>query len=465
MDCSALVLNKVILEKNLDIWAKLKLSFLDPSYSSVYSSITKYYDKYSNLPTFDELALYINRDSQVAKTVATLELIDEPDITGEVALDALIDQFTQYQTVTMLDKFVDKLPQYDTNEIKSNLYSIVQKLDEKTLTTEGVYTMSDISLFRTKEELSRERIHLGLNNDFDAALNGVARQELILVGGPRGSGKSIICNNVVNNQYEAGNTSVYFSIEMIAHEVFERSMAMAADVNYIQLKQGTLSFGDLLKVVKVRASMFDNSSDIFEQFLEHKDPVKFENTLMREKSLKEDNQMIIIDDRALSLTSIDLHLGKLKAKFKDKLTVCVVDYLNQVVLDPNSPITSQFDWVQQILVAKKLKDLARKHEVVMLSPYQVDATGEARFAKGILDAADISLVMDVYDKEKGIMGFHSTKIRSGPPIEVTSSIDWETLRINPTSVSKPTKEDKPDKVKRATKSVKTEEPATDTPWN
>ena len=55
MDISAIVLNKLLVEKNLDVWAKLKLAFLDPAYSSVYSTITRHYTKYSTIPSFDEL--------------------------------------------------------------------------------------------------------------------------------------------------------------------------------------------------------------------------------------------------------------------------------------------------------------------------------------------------------------------------------------------------------------------------
>ena len=72
---------------------------------------------------------------------------------------------------------------------------------------------------------------------------------------------------------------------------------------------------------------------------------KFEEDLVKTKELKADNQMIIIDDRALTLSSIDLHLGKLKAKFGEKLTVCVIDYLNQIVVEGSG----QFDWQPQVL--------------------------------------------------------------------------------------------------------------------
>jgi replicative DNA helicase len=462
MDCSAIVLNKLLAERDLDIWAKLKLGFLDSAYSSLYSAISRYYDKYSNIPSFEELELTI-REGAGQKTLATLKLIDEPDISAEVALDALIDQFTQNQTINMLEKFVDKLPIYDTAEIKENLSSIVLHLDEKTLTTEGVYNMADIMLFRTSDELDRERVHLGLNNTFDAVLGGVARQELILIGGKRGAGKSITSSNICVNQYEMGNTTVYFSIEMIAHETLERKMAILSDVPYLHLKQNKLTDDELLRVIKARAKMFDDSQELVIDFMRDRVRFKFEKNLVTSKKLKEDNQMIIIDDRALTITSIDIHLGKIKARFGNKLTVCVVDYLNQIVVPEGH---NQFDWKPQIDVSKRLKELARKHEVVMVSPYQIDSTGEARFAKGILDAADVALVLEANKKEDNAISYDTTKIRGGPPMFFTSPINWDTLKISSTPIEKP-REVEDGKSKKAIKRAKgkVEEEASDVkPW-
>jgi replicative DNA helicase len=442
------------------VWAKLKLAFLGAEYTSVYSAIARHYEGYACLPSFEELEL-TTREGVGKALLATLKLINEPDISGEVALDALIDQYTQNQTINLLEKFVDKLPLYDTSEIKENLSNIVLNLDEKTLTTEGVYTMGDIMLFKTADEMSRDRVHLGFNNTFDAVLGGCALQELVLIGGERGAGKSIVCSNIMNNQYEMGNSCVYFSIEMIAHEVLERQFSINANVPYMALKNGSLSPSELLKVITARAAMFEDSYNLVEEYQQHRDRFKFELALVREKQLKQDNQMIMIDDRALSLSSIDLHLGKLKARFGDKLKVAVVDYLNQIVVEEGK---SQFDWQPQIVVSKKLKELARKHEVVMFTPYQIDAGGEARFAKGILDAADVAILMKPFEKEKNAIGFDTTKIRGGPPIKVTSPIDWDTLRISPISMETP--EAPKDKMKRAGKKdpQQADEKATDIPW-
>ena len=459
MDCSAIVLNKLLQERNLDIWSRLKLVFLDPAFSSLYSAVSKYYDNYSNIPSFDELEITL-REGPALRTLATLKLADNHDISSEVALNALIDQYTQNETIKLLDKFIDKLPVYDSAEIKENLAAIVLAIDEKTLTTEGVYNMADIMLFKNAEEMARDRVHLGFNNTFDATLAGVARQELILIGGKRGSGKSIASSNIAVNQYENGNTSVIFSIEMVAHEVLERNLSILANVSHQNIKQSRLTDDELLRLVQARADMFVDSQDLVEQFKINRDRFKFENTLVREKHLKSDNQMIIIDDRALTLTSLDLHLGKLKGKFGDKFTVAVVDYLNQIVVEG----ASQFDWQPQIVISKKLKELARKYDIVMVSPYQIDATGEARFAKGILDAADIALVMEAHDKEKGALTFETTKIRGGREMTFTSPINWDTLRISPHSIEEP---EAKETIKKAgkKKQITKDDSAADIPWD
>jgi len=360
MDVSAVVLNKLLQEQSLDIWAKLKLVFLDPAYSSLYSVINKHYEKYNAIPNFDDLELTL-REGPAAKTLATLKLTDVPDVSAEIALDALIDQYTQNETVKLLDKFVDKLPLYDSNEIKENLASIALTIEEKTHTSEKVFTMADIMMFQHPEELEKERVYLGLNNTFDAVLGGVARQELILIGGKRGSGKSITSSNIFVNQYESGNSSLYFSIEMTAYETMQRTLAILANVNLQNLKQNKLTDQELLRVMHARSGMFEGAESLVDDFLRHRDRFKFEETLVRNFKLKPDNQMIIVDDRDLTLGAIDLHIGKTKAKFGDKLGVVVVDYVNQIVLEGNS----QYDWQPQIEVSKKLKNLARKYEVVI----------------------------------------------------------------------------------------------------
>ncbi len=459
MDVSAVVLHKLLTEQSLDIWAKLKLVYLDAAFSTLYSAISRHYERYSAIPSFEDLELTL-REGAALKTLATLKLADVPDISAEIALDALIDQYTQNETIKQLDRFIDKLPIYDTKEIKENLSSIVLTLDEKTYSAEGVYTMSDIMLFVPPEEQERSRVYLGLNNTFDAVLGGMMKEEYMLIGGKRGSGKSITGANICVNQYEAGNVCAYFTIEMTGHETFQRFMAAHANVPHSHIRKNTLTDEEVLRIVRARAGMFKEADEHVADFIKHRDRYRFEEQLVRNCKLKDDNQVIIVDDRALSLTALDLHLGKIKARFGDKFTTAVVDYVNQIVIEG----ADKYDWKPQIAVSTKLKDFARKYGIVMVSPYQIDATGEARFAKGILDSADVALVMEANENS---MTFETTKIRGGEDMKFTSPIDWNTLRISPIPMENPEAKGVIKKVKSKKKQEDTapQEPVTDLPWD
>ena len=98
----------------------------------------------------------------------------------------------------------------------------------------------------------------------------------------------------------------------------------------------------------------------------------------------------------------------------------------------------------------------------MVSPYQIDASGEARFAKGILDAADIALVMEAHDKEKAALTFSTTKIRGASELTITSPINWETLRISPNSIDAP---EKKETIKKVKKTKEVDDSSSDIPWN
>lgn len=451
MDVSAVVLNKLLIERNIELYSKLKLIFLDPSYSTLYSVISKHYEKYSTIPSFEDLEISL-REGQTSKTLAALKLLDTADIESEVALNALIDQYTQNETIKLLDVFVDKLPLYDTNEIKENLSSIALTIEEKTHTSESVFNMSELLVFQRAEDIAKERIYLGLNNAFDAMLGGMARQEVLFLGGKRGDGKSIVSSNLFVNQYELGNSCLYFSIEMTAFETYQRNMSILAGVNIQNLKQNKLTSDELLKVVNTRAAMYTDSDGVLSDFMSHRDQFRFEEELVRNCKLKQDNQMIIVDDRNLTLGSIDLHIGKAKARFGEKLGVVVVDYLNQIVIEGG-----QYDWQPQIEISKRLKNLARKYEIIIVSPYQIDDNGAARFAKGILDAADISLLLKTHSKETGAISFTSNKTRGSREIEFTCPINWDTLKISPQSI------ESPEGAKKANKKEK--ESGIDLPWD
>ena len=437
-DIGAIVLHKVLKDKSLDGWSRLKLSFFNAAYAGVYSAVTKYYNRYNRIPDFPELDLYI-RDPRIKENISALASLEIPDIELDVAIDSLVNEYTQNEALNELDKFVDNVTMMESQEVKDSLSAIVMNLDEKTHSNTNVVNADNINIFEVKENVEHTYVPLGISNTFDSQ-QGFYRSEYFVLGGKRGHGKSVVMTNISVNQYKQGGIGAYFTIEMRAHEVFRRHMSILSGVPAIALKNNNLTWDQIIKVAKTRAEMFDGGLDEYEKFLEYRDQIKFEAILRKNYKLKQDNQIIIIDDPVLSITAIDVHLQKLKARFGDKLRVAAVDYINQInIPETRGQVQDKYDWKAQINISSKLKELGSKYDIGIVSAYQIDEEGGTRFAKGILDSPDFAYTLDANKKEDGALSFENTKVRSGPNIDFTVPIDWDTLEIHPTDIPKPTR--------------------------
>lgn len=434
MEIGAVVLHKVIQEKSLEGWSKLKLSFFDAAFSPVYSAINKYYNKYNAVPDFADLDVYI-RDPLVKQNIQALSVLEVPDIELEVAIDSLVNEYTQNEALNLIDNLVDNITLMECQEVKDSISSMAMQLDEKTHTSTSVYNSDNINIFEVEENIAHTKVYLGISNVFDAEQSAF-RSDFVVYGGKRGQGKSVVLCNLTAAQYEQGDVGAYFTIEMRAHQIFQRNMAILAKVSATNLRQNRLTDDEILRVAKIRSEMFDGGLEYYGQFLDHRDRFKFEAELIKNCRLKEGNQLVIIDDASLTLPAIDVHLQKLKAKFGDRLKLVAVDYINQISFPGNH---DKYDWKPQIEVAAKLKEYAKKYDVVMASAFQIDDENKTRFAKGILDSPDLAYVLNAYSQEDGCIGFDNTKVRSGAKLDFTVGINWDTLRINPVEVEKPQK--------------------------
>lgn len=433
-DIGAVVLHKIIKEKSLEGWSKLKLSFFNAAFSSVYSSINKYYTRYNRIPDFAELDLYV-RDHLVKQNIHALSILEVPDMDLDIAIDSLINEYTQNEALKLVDHFVDNITLMECQEVKDTISGMAMQLDEKTHTSTSVVNSDSINIFEIEENIQHTRVALGISNTFDAE-QGAYRSELIVFGGKRGHGKSVVLCNIGANQYEQGNTSAYFTVEMRAHEIFQRKVAILAKVSAKNLKQNRLTEDEIIRVAKVRSEMFIDGLQYYDEFLDHRDKFKFEANLIRNCKLKTDNQIVIIDDPSLTLPSIDVHLQKLKAKFGDKLKVCCVDYINQISFPGNH---DKYDWKPQIEISAKLKEFGQKYDIVMASAFQIDDENKTRFAKGILDSPDLVYVLDAGRHEDNCLSFENTKVRSGPRLDLCVGMNWDSLKISPIDVEKPSK--------------------------
>jgi len=417
-----LVLHKVLANQDLEVWSRLKKEFFEAPYTEIYSIINTFYHKYDRLPSFDELEL-VTRDEKQANYITALKELQVPeDLDIEIILQAVINEYAQREVLEQLSGYLGELVFKDVSEIVEHLSDISIDIEEKTEVSEQIVEMNDFMTIDSDTIFSR--VPLGLNNDFDRLSLGMSPGEMIMIGGFRGSAKSIICANVVCNQYLQGNSSLYFSIEMSGRELYNRYMSILSGVHQKHIKSGNLSTEEMQAIARVRAGMTeDQAEDLLTKFQDTQDFTDFETKVI-DRPLKKDNRIITVDNSTLTIANIDATIHTYKSRLEDKLKVVVVDYVNQITShDP-------YNWQVQIDLSKKLKALARKYDVVMLTPFQTSEEGKVRFSKGILDSPDWAFNLStVHDGDMGAIEFECKKSRGDEAIDFASEIHWPTLRI------------------------------------
>jgi hypothetical protein len=453
LDIEGVVLKKILETGDLDNFSRLRLNFFSKLYTPIFKVIYQFYLKKGTVPTFEELDISL-REPLLRESFYALRLLQIPEVNTDLAVAALIDKYVQEEALTGISKILNKITYLDAGEVKESIGSLLLDIDSKLNTDETLVYANQLNIFEKPEVSDARKTPSGISNWIDANIGGFFEEDLVLLGGYRGMGKSLVCGNIVVNQYLQGNVGVYFTIEMTSAEIFGRIMSTLAQVPYKNIKLNKLNPVEEYKLVEARAKMFDNAQDLVEEYKDSGDRYLFERNLRHSKHLKHNNQIIIVDDRELTLPSIDLTVQKLKSVHGDKLKVVAVDYLNVVTLGGMSALSDMYEWKDQMLISKGLKDIARKHKVTIVSPYQISEDGAARLSKGILDSCDMALLLK---NETTRMTFKCAKSRSSTSEFVTRvGLDLETLTISPEEVvvAEPVEEEEEPKKKGRKKNAK-----------
>ena len=380
------------------------------------------------MPTFDDLKFEI-RDSGVREKLFAIEAI-EVDSDAFMLLEYLKNEFTQKEILNSLEDYIDNSVAFeDAEESVNHLHQIVLDVEEKVDLERPQDSMQRITLFEDEEDIGNY-LPLGLNTEYDHEIKFSPR-DLILVGGKRGAGKSITCSNVANSVFNSGKSAIYFTIEMDSRSILQRCCAIATGIPFARLRTKNLNVIEWERVASWWAARFENGQERLKEYKASRDFDRFHHELTTNCELLPTQQLDVIYDPSLTLSKIRAELDK-KVKALD-VGVVIVDYINQVKRSSLPSRGGQYDWTEQIEVSKALKAMAQEFEVPVFSPYQTDATGEARFAKGILDAADAAYTLETWEQEDNCMTLNCVKMRSASMKSFTSTMDWETLKIGPES--------------------------------
>jgi hypothetical protein len=431
LNLSSALLKQIISQQDFDTWGNLRENYLPAEYQVLHKKIDSHIKEFRGLPTFEDLKLSI-RDRKLKEKVFAIEAV-EVDVDAWVLLEYLKNEYTQVEILDELDKFVDtSVAISNAEENVEALQQIVLDIGDRVDLKAPEESMETITLFDSEKNL-KKYLPLGLNDEYDQDMKFSPR-DLVLVGGRRGAGKSLTCVNIATNVYNQGRSSIYFTIEMDSRSILQRMCALGARVPIGRLATRNLSSTEWNRVAEWWANRFVDGAELLPSFYETRDFEELHEGLTRRR-LTPERQLEVVYDPVLSLSTI-------RKELESKLTqtdvgVIIVDYLNQVKRSNIPSKGGQYDWTEQIEVSKTLKSMAQEYEVPIFSPYQTDASGEARFAKGILDAADAAYTIETWAPEDECITFNCTKMRSAKMEGFTSVMDWETLKIGPQSTMNP----------------------------
>ena len=418
--------------QDFQTWSVTHKQYLPSEYHSLYKVIDKHCETFHKMPTIEDLKYEI-RDSSTREKLFAVEAV-EVDASPDMLLQYLKNEYTQKEILDSLEDYVENSVAFeDAQESVDHLHQIVMDVEDKVDLEDPQESMQRIELFEPEEDLARY-IRLGLNREYDHEIQFSPR-DLIMVGGRRGAGKSVICANIANNVYESGKSAVYFTIEMDSRSILQRCCSIATEIPFARLRTQNLSILEWEKVATWWSNRYVNGQDRLNEYKEHRDFKRFHDTLKTSCELLPTQQLDIVYDAGLTLSKIRSDLDK-KVKQMD-VGVIIVDYINQVKRSSLPSRGGQYDWTEQIEVSKALKSMAQEFEVPVFSPYQTDASGEARFAKGILDAADAAYSLETWDHEDACITLNCVKMRSASMKSFTSTVDWDTLKIGPDTALTP----------------------------
>jgi len=438
LNISSALIKQCVTVGDFETWSYLRKEYLPNEYHLIYEAIDNHCEKFHQFPSFDDLKLSIRHPATKDKVYA-LESV-EVDIEPATLLEYLKNEYAQKEILNSLDKYIDNSVLFaSADESVQELHQIVLDIEDKVDLEVPQESMQRIHLMEPEEELSKH-IGLGLNTLYDEDITFSPR-DLILVGGRRGSGKSITCANVANNIFQSGRSAIYFTIEMDSRAILQRCCSIATGVPFSRIRNGNLTNVEWEKVAGWQASRFLNGQ---ERLIEYKNSTardynEFHKKLTTEHELLPTQQLDVIYDPSLTIAKIRAELDKKVDRIG--ASVIIVDYINQVKRSHLPSRGGQYDWTEQIEVSKALKSMAQEYECAVFSPYQTDATGEARFAKGILDAADAAYALETWDQEDKCITFNCVKMRSSSMKSFSSTMDWETLKIGPETALTPKERD------------------------
>jgi replicative DNA helicase len=253
LNIASALFRQVLTLGDFETWSVTHKHYLPSEYHSLYQVIDKHCATFHKMPTIDDLKLEI-RDSSTRDKLYAVEAV-EVDSEPHMLLQYLKNEYTQKQILDSLEDFIDHSVAFeDAQESVDHLHQIVLDIEDKVDLEDPQESMQRIDLFEPEEDIAKY-IPLGLNAEYDIDVQFSPR-DLVMVGGKRGAGKSVICANIANNVYASGKSAIYFTIEMDSRNILQRCCSIATNVPFSRLRTKNLSVGEWERVAEWWSNRF-----------------------------------------------------------------------------------------------------------------------------------------------------------------------------------------------------------------
>jgi len=425
IDLEKLTLSYIVLNESTDLLCSLTDGLFTGKHLNVYNIIEQYYCQFSKIISLDELRIKAPDSGIDEWTKLYKDFYVEPELLKQELESTRARTFLVDSMLDLADNIHDKDPTELTEDL-SNIQMNISDMDtdKDSLLEDAVET----EVTTEKEEMYTS----GLCATFDEFFGGLALQSISGISGIRGSGKSIILQNLANYHYLTHkNTVLFANIEMSKLSVRQRMLSMISSVPYSDIRRG-LSDIQKITVEKSKARFFYKNDYSLQDAL-----IAFEDEGIEagKKALgncnKKDEKLLFLDDAGLTVSKLSYYIKAIKKKHDLKL-VCI-DYL-QIVKD-SSKEKGVPDWLAQTLIAVQLKEIAKRENIIILTALQIHTDGGTKRALAIEDSLDLSLKffpeIDPKTGEKtNVIKFYMAKTRDSESRNFFADIDWNTLTLN-----------------------------------
>ena len=105
MDLASALLKQVISQQDIATWTALRKNYLPAEHTALYDKIASFVERFSKLPTFEELKFY-SKSKQLQQKIAIVEKV-EVEAEAYILLEFLKSDYAQQLVFENIEKLID----------------------------------------------------------------------------------------------------------------------------------------------------------------------------------------------------------------------------------------------------------------------------------------------------------------------------------------------------------------------